>query len=584
MATEGIDLRALVPVTIAAFLMGSAAAFAVASSLPTVFEARARLAEATAERALGPGAAEDATTRQRLELYARVAESEPIMESAVARLGLDVSPAALAKQVRSFVSSDGTTVEIVVRDGEAALAATLANVIAEEVVRAASEDTAATSTLASVIDEELNARLQLMETLQGRVERLSSTDVLTRGQQRRLRRLSRRLESAPGSYARLVPHSSESGVGALAIADPALTPLIPVSPIPLADAFLGGMAAVILVLPLVFAPRFLKQNVSAAEDVHGLVPVLAVVPRVAGDWRQPSRWQRAVLLAPDLAAADTYRRTSIGLEMASPRLRRSVILVAAPRRSASKSALAANLALAMAAAGRKVVLLDGDLDRPASHRMLGIDNGPGLAEALAGDVADPNALLVAAPFGLQVLTAGDARRHRREHIGTAAMKSVVSKLQSDHDVIVDSPPLRDSAAGEVLGPAADGVSLCMSAGLTRRSEVTDALRELEWVGVRVLGAVIVHLPPRIFRVLVDRTPRRGLRVVPAVIDESSWPRAEVRPLHMMTGEGPGSGARGAAPGSAFVADGQGALVAGSTGQRTPGGAAPTPRSPQGPRP
>src|SRR5262245_29786448 len=92
--TTRLDPRAIAPLATMAFLIAAMAAFLVSTSQPGTFAASATLGEATTERALGPGEAEVEGTQQRLELYARVAQSGPILQLVIERMGLEMSMSA----------------------------------------------------------------------------------------------------------------------------------------------------------------------------------------------------------------------------------------------------------------------------------------------------------------------------------------------------------------------------------------------------------------------------------------------------------------------------------------------------------
>ncbi len=162
--------------------------------------------------------------------------------------------------------------------------------------------------------------------------------------------------------------------------------------------------------------------------------------------------------------------------------------------------------------------------------MLGIDNGPGLAEWLAGDAGDHRRLLVASGQpGLQVLTAGDVRAHRGEHVGQAAMRQVIDELRAGYEVIIDSPPLRDSAAAQILGSSADHLLLALAAGRSRRTELSGAMEALHSSRIDVMGAVLVHLPPRWAGALADLPHALGRgRRRPSATAAPSWPQPAPR--------------------------------------------------------
>jgi Mrp family chromosome partitioning ATPase/capsular polysaccharide biosynthesis protein len=522
---------ALAFLAVLAFLIAGGAAFIVSSSREGIFEARAFLAEATTERLLGPGTDVTATTRQRLELYARSAESQAVLERSIDRLDLDMSWVELASQLEASVSENATWIAVAVEDRDPALASALANVIAQEIIASSSTDAGNASALTVEIDAELQARLERIARLQARIDRLSNIDDPSGRQRRRLRSLVASLTATPRIYAQLLPYSSEGSAGALIVTEPAVTPTTPVEPVPMLDGILAGFVGVIMVLPLVAVPSFLRSAISTPDDVRDetQLATLAIVPRVPGDGRRPSLSRQAVLVAPGSSAADAYRRISLALELWSPALEQRMFLMASPRRTEAKSVAAANVALAIAQAGRQVILVDADLDHPSAHRMFGISNGPGLAESLAGDIDDPADVLVPTPLpALRILTAGDARSHLREHIGSTSMKRVLLRLRADHDIVIDAPPLRDNAAGEILGPEADGVVLALELGRSRRTEARDVADALRRTGAQVVGAMLIQPRPRLLGGVLGRIPGRG-EPTPSATAAPSWPQATMPP-------------------------------------------------------
>jgi Mrp family chromosome partitioning ATPase/capsular polysaccharide biosynthesis protein len=508
-----VDPRAALPIAVTAFIIAATAAYLVSSRQPGTFEARASLSEDATLSRLGPDPQAARTTQQRLTVYARVAESLPVLSAVSDRFDTPVT--ALERMIDAAVSEDGDLLTVKGRGRDPALTAAVVNAVAQGVADAAARDSGAGSAMGDEVSKELSARVQRQQRLEATVERLAALEDPRPYQQRRLRRLTRLLALTPASTALLVPLADARTASPLSVVDPAITPTEPVEPRPALDGLLAGLLGMLVVLPLVYVPHFLDGVVSDPGDVReetGL-PTLAVIPRVPGDWHRPRAWRLATLLAPTSRTADAYRALRVGLDLSSPGTHGRTVLVAGPGRSDGKNAVAANLAIALAQTGRRIVLVDADIDRPRLHTFFGVPNRRGLADVLDSPALHfATALIPTAEPGLRLLPAGDARAHRYAHVENAAMRRFDARLKAEADIIViNGPPLRDSGVSEILGPMADVVVLALDAGRSRRDDVRNAVKALTRAGAHVLGVALLRLPPRWTAVVPMRTAGRITR-------------------------------------------------------------------------
>jgi capsular exopolysaccharide synthesis family protein len=201
-------------------------------------------------------------------------------------------------------------------------------------------------------------------------------------------------------------------------------------------------------------------------------------------------------LAPHSAAAEQYRslRTRILQSENGTPLR--VVLVTSPGKGDGKSVSAANLALTMAQqVPARVLLLDADLRRPKSHRLLGLDDRqPGLADVLMGGEDLESALMPIPGRNLWVLTAGVPPGQPAELLSSGAMRRVIDTLRTRFDrIVVDTPPIAPLADVRILSPMADGIVLVVRAGVTPRPAIERALAGFD--RQRVLGIVLNDAEP-----------------------------------------------------------------------------------------
>lgn len=198
------------------------------------------------------------------------------------------------------------------------------------------------------------------------------------------------------------------------------------------------------------------------------------------------------LTDPQSAAAEAYQGLRTRLEFTRLGQEVKTILAAAVDATAEKSQTVANLAVVMAQAGDRVILVDGDLRRPQQHELFGLGNQAGLSTWLQGGEAPP--LQNTAVEGLQLLPAGPATGNPVALLGARRIGEQLAVLAAVADyVLVDAPPVLAVTDAALWASQVDGVVLLVNAGSTRREEAQRAKTILEGVQARILGALLLNV-------------------------------------------------------------------------------------------
>ena len=154
--------------------------------------------------------------------------------------------------------------------------------------------------------------------------------------------------------------------------------------------------------------------------------------------------------------------------------------------------MAANLALAYARAGKRVIAVEVDLRGPQLGSRLGVPSSVGLGSVLAGEESLDNALRPIEPFGenLRVLPGGSPPPNPSELLGSAKMASVLEELKQDSDlVIIDTPPLLIVSDAFAVLERASGAIGVARVDVTPKNAVTRVARVVGTVNTRLLGVV-----------------------------------------------------------------------------------------------
>ncbi len=200
----------------------------------------------------------------------------------------------------------------------------------------------------------------------------------------------------------------------------------------------------------------------------------------------------ASLIAPFSLYAEQLRalRTGLGLGQGASR----ILAVTAARPDEGKTTLCIALARALAAAGVRVLAIDGDIRQPSFNAVFGIQGAPGLAEHLAGQAALEDCLVHDRLTPLDVLPAGTQSRAALNLFLSPALPALLGKLRGEYDLILlDAPPAFALAEGRVLARLADAALLCVRWGHTPRRVVRGAITLLHEAGATIAGAVLTRV-------------------------------------------------------------------------------------------
>jgi capsular exopolysaccharide synthesis family protein len=332
--------------------------------------------------------------------------------------------------------------------------------------------------------------------------------------------LQRQVDTDKQLYDGLLQRMKEAGVSAglkssnIRILDPALPPGAPYSPNKSYNLSLALVIGSMFGVGLAFFVEYLDRSVKTPDDVDRFVklPFLGLIPSVASFSMSPHRKQLAAprgsngsdrdgdfkkieLIAYYYAKSrisEAYHnlRTSISLSSGTGRPPK-VLLVTSSQPVEGKTTTALNLAITLAQAGGKVVLLDCDMRNPRIHRALGLDNSNGMSSFLSGN-SDFSPLIQETEIpNLFAVPSGPVPPNPAVLVGSPRLKQSLVLLEQCFDhIILDSPPVLSVADPRTLATAVDGVILVIKGGDTPKAAVQRTKRLLQEVHAHITGALL----------------------------------------------------------------------------------------------
>ena len=321
--------------------------------------------------------------------------------------------------------------------------------------------------------------------------------------------LEQELEANRKGYDELLKNVKDATVAATVhtnmarVVDPAVPPKEPYIPKPVLNYALGILACSLLG----FAIAFVRENSDSSlrepgEGLQhiGLKELGAVVHVRPPRFRSGGSLARRAELGKKFSLVmESYRALVTSLLVDGDGSHR-LLVVTSPGPGEGKTTVTANLGLMLAAIGRRVLLVDGDMRKRDLHEMFALLNERGLNTLLQTDEIEDQSLdsfvqQTSIP-GLSVLTSGPPLQESAHLLHSTELPKLVNLLKRDYDfVLVDTPPVLPIADARIIGQVADGVVLVARAGQTSRDAAAAAYERLAADGSKVLGLILNDWDP-----------------------------------------------------------------------------------------
>jgi succinoglycan biosynthesis transport protein ExoP len=301
---------------------------------------------------------------------------------------------------------------------------------------------------------------------------------------------NRRLYERLSSRRKETDLASELALNNVRIVDRAEIPRRPSLPNKSRNMAMALLVGLCLGVGLTFLLEYLDHTVKEPEDIKDftlLGPVPILVPEFKGDTAR----DLITLNEPASRFSEAYRALRTAILFSSPDDPPRTLMVTSPGPREGKTVTAVNLAVAMAAAGKEVLLVDADMRKPRVHKVFGFQNKYGLSSVLGGGDDIGPALKQTKIPSLKVLTSGPIPPNPSELLGSERMHKLLSLLGERFDrIILDTTPLLAVTDASVLGSRSDGVILVIKAGATTKNILRQARKQFDDVKAKVLGVVL----------------------------------------------------------------------------------------------
>jgi tyrosine-protein kinase Etk/Wzc len=319
---------------------------------------------------------------------------------------------------------------------------------------------------------------------------------------------SRDVEVTNQTYANLLDQAQQldiaraGAVGNVRVIDASAVNLdSPTWPKPIPTIIGGTLLGALLMVAFVLLQQMLRRGVEDPVDIELLgLPVYASIPysergRELGNNTARighSGHQRLLALkAPTDLAMEALRSLRTSLHFARFKTKNNMLMITAPSPGVGKTFVCANLAVTMAQAGQRVLLIDADMRRGTLHHAMGTRSEGGLSELISGQIPLETALRrVAGAENLSFISRGDVPPNPSELLMHPNFGELLEQLAPLYDIVViDTPPVLAVTDAAVIGHQAGTCLMVVRFGLNQQREIALAKQRLEQNGVEIKGAI-----------------------------------------------------------------------------------------------
>ncbi len=283
------------------------------------------------------------------------------------------------------------------------------------------------------------------------------------------------------------------GVGPVSVAATATPPRVPSHPRWGLMTGLGILLGMVLGFGLAFLLELADTSIRGPADVVRRfdMPLLGIVPHSDDLDEEIEDIRRVVLLAPHSPAAEAFRQIRTNLLFSGPAHQRQSLLVTSPSPEDGRTTVVLNLAISMAQAGRRVLVIDANFRQPALAEIFPDAAAAGLSSALVGQAAWRDVVSSTDVPNLSVITSGPLPPNPAELLGSETLRQLITEMTAEYDqVILDGSPVMLVSDACVLSTQVDGTILVVRAGSNSAGLVHRAVENLTRVGAHVLGFVL----------------------------------------------------------------------------------------------
>lgn len=441
-------------------------------------------------------------TGQLAESYAQIVNRQPILQAAVDSLGLDMGWQDLKWRVNAYAIPRTQLLAIDVQDLSPERAVAIADEVAYQLILQSpnSPQNQEREDRGAFVKNQLDDLERRIETAQTRIKELE-TELETALSASKIESLQSEISTLEdlinewrANYNGLLSFLDGGDTpNQLTIIEPAQIQPQPISPDVSLNVALAAAAGFSLAVGAALLLGYLDNTIKSADDLNSIskgITYLGSVVHIDGGSLKGKLINSQSLFS---TVTESYRQIRTNIQFTAVDKPAKTIMITSANAGEGKSTSAANLAIVLAQAELRTIIIDADLRKPSLHNLFQIPNLGGLTDLLSSSDKPQlsNHLKSTEIKDLKVITSGPLPPNPSELLGSARMRRLLQELENYADmIIVDTSPILAVTDPIVLSRQVDGVILVTRAKHTRKDAIKQAVERLNQVGANLLGSIL----------------------------------------------------------------------------------------------
>lgn len=494
-----------------AALVASLTAWLVLSDQPTLFEAKTRILVGPTVDSPNPDLNALRIGGQLMTTYADLVTTRPFLESINSKLGQKMNLEELGGMIETRQNTEARILTVFVRHEDPKQAVAIANAAADSLIELSPSEDNTTSVLRAQMSTQAHQLEQIINSAEASIQQLETELIALRSTgtqspeaaQANLERQNlvtqqlgeerARLSDALRTLTTIYQVLLQTDTNQLQIIEPAGA-VFPINQNLLLRVAASGLAGLLLVLSIIFAYEYLDDTIRVPGDFTRTVKVPLLTTVDTYRRRKEAGLERIVALTDPNSTAAGHYRTAVAklLFSISNSMPHTFLLSSVSAQSGAEAAMtAANLAVAFAQAGNRVILVDAELNNPVLTDLLEAKGKAGLSDLIASKTSERKFVSIRELPEVQFLPAGlSSERWPGAMINPANIGRLVQELEKEADVILFAgPPIADFAESLALASQVNSVILVARYGEAHSKVINDMAENLRAMNVDLAGVI-----------------------------------------------------------------------------------------------
>ena len=487
-------------------VLAAGVSYYASSKQPRIYQTTTTLIVGQVIQKANPTGQDFATLEQLAESYAQMARLQPILQAVVDSLALNMSWQDLQWRVNAYSVPRTQLLAITVQDISPERAVAIADQIAHELILQSpsspeNKERQQRRMFVQNQADELEKRITTSETQLQDLEAklavaLSAREIQTL--QSEINSLRSLVDGWRRDHLELLNYMTGGGdPNYLSIIEPAQLNYTPVSPNVQMNVLLAAAVGFMLAVSAALVLEYLDDTIKSTDDLSNALNlmILGSIGRLKG---QNYKEKLITAHGPLSLVAEAYRLVRTNIQFMAVDQPAKSIMITSSNPGEGKSLTVANLAMIMAQANLRTIIVDTDLRQPVIHKIFQLPNLEGVSDLLRSSKLEVASQLKETGIeNLKVLTSGPLPPNAAEIPGSRRMAELVQRLEEMADVVIfDSSPVLAVTDAAILSNRVDGVILITQAKRTRREAARQAIKRLNQVGANFLGGILNQAPGR----------------------------------------------------------------------------------------